>query len=85
MSRRSHCVITAAIVVLCFAFVILLTFGVWYVNDDRRCDDASVETDYRVMAETIGKVCAFCAINLIIFYLNTRIRTYILFICNEKI
>ena len=57
--RRSHCVITAAIVVLCFAFVILLTLGVGYVIENRRCDDASVETDDSEMAETIMTACAF--------------------------
>ena len=63
LSRRSHCVITVAIVVLCFAFVILLMLGVWYVNDDRRCDDASVEIADLEMTEAIVKVCVFCAIN----------------------
>ena len=59
---RSHCVITAAIVVLCFAFVILLTLGVWYVNDDRRCDDASVETGDQEMPDNIVKVGVLCVI-----------------------
>ena len=38
---------------LCFAFVILLTLGVWYVNDDRRCDDDSSGE----VIENIVKVC----------------------------
>ena len=41
---------------LCSAFVILLTLGVGYVIENRRCDDVSVETDDRERTESTVKV-----------------------------
>ena len=54
-SRRSGgCVITAAIVILCLAFVVVLTLGFWYVvNNGRTCDDDGSRESSEKMTEIV--------------------------------